>query len=92
MTFCARYIAPGEQIGTAGATPVYAEAYLLQPAGPPPCAPGHFEVATGTSPFALTIEEAQQIGGALLMLMAVAFVLRMIRKLIEQRSDQAGDD
>lgn len=92
MTFCARYIAPGEQIGTAGTTPVYADAYLLQPAGPPPCAAGHFEVATGSSPFDLSIADAQAIGGAILLLMATAFVFRMLRKLIEQRADSGTDD
>jgi hypothetical protein len=37
------------------------------------------------SPFALSLESAVAIGGAILMVMAVAFVLRLIRKAIESQ-------
>lgn len=41
------------------------------------------------SPFYLDIPAALEISGAVLLVMAVAFVLRMIRKSIEQH-DQVG--
>jgi hypothetical protein len=40
-----------------------------------------------TSPLHLDIESAVAIGGAILMLWAVAFVLRMARKSIENSSE-----
>lgn len=39
------------------------------------------------TPFYLDIESAVEISGALLMVMAVAFVLRQIRKYLEKESE-----
>lgn len=39
------------------------------------------------SPFYMDIESAGAIGGALLMVMVVAFVLRMIRKSVESSNE-----
>lgn len=91
MSFCARYIAPGQTIGTAGATPVTADVYLLEVVGATPCTGEAFEVHIGQSPFDLTTEEAAAIGGAMLLVMGVAFVLRMVRVLLEQRVTSSDD-
>lgn len=41
------------------------------------------------SPFYLDIESAVEISGALLMVMAVAFVLRQIRKYLESEREES---
>jgi hypothetical protein len=41
------------------------------------------------SPFYLDVASAVAIGGPILMLMAVAFVLRMIRKYLETENDKS---
>ena len=48
----------------------------------------HVELAQH-SPFYMDIESAVAIGGALLMVMAVAFVLRQIRKYLESEREES---
>jgi hypothetical protein len=40
------------------------------------------------SPFYLSIESAVEIGGAILMVMAVAFLLRLVRKSLESKDEE----
>ena len=51
--------------------------------------PGEYQNSFGAvNPFALTVQEGAEVGGAILLLMAVAWVFRQFANLINQSSKE----
>lgn len=84
MAICAKYIQSGEPIGYAGGVPVTSSNVVMVATGTPPCAAGSFQISEG-SPWELDLASGSQIGGAILLVMGVAFVMRMVRKSVESQ-------